>query len=91
MNDGASGYMAMQFSAVVKVEMMQQAMERAADEALNATTNQDDKDGITQGMCKYLELPCQVKQWWRFLVLSLVCSFEFHLLLEAVILKVFLA
>jgi len=73
MNDGASGYTTMQVSAVAKVEMMRQAMERAADEALHTTTNQEDKFCGTQGKCKYLELPCQVKEWWRFLVLSLVC------------------
>ena len=64
---------------------MQQSLERVANKALHVTTNQIDKGGSAKGKFECLELPCQMEQWFWLDVLSFVCVFVLHALLETMI------
>ncbi len=76
-----------QVEAVPEVARTQQQLERVADEALHATTNQIDEYGRAEEIGKCLKFPCQVEQGLWFDEVPFVCMLVFHALFEMMISK----
>ncbi len=56
-----------------------------ADEAFHMTTSQIDRGDSANGKFDRLKLPCQMEQWFWLDVLSFVCVFGLHALLETMV------
>jgi len=72
---------------VPEVTRTQQQLDRVADEALHATTNQIDEDDRAEEEGKCFKFPCQVEQRLWFDEMPFVCMFVFHALFKTVISK----
>jgi len=87
MSDEVFVYVITYVEAVPEVARTQQLLERVADEALHATTNQKDQGGRTEEVGKCFKFACQVEQGLWFDEVPFVCMLVFHASFETMISK----